>query len=270
MSYSVLMSVYYKEKPEYLRQSIESMLAQTVQTDDLVLVCDGPLTPELNTVINELQNTAGNILRVVRLKDNCGLGNALNIGIQFCKNDLIARMDTDDIAHRDRCEKQLAVFNQIEVDIVGAAVEEFSISPDVVEVRRVPPETHEEILKFAKRRNPFNHPCVMYRKSAVEAAGNYKEIFLLEDYFLWIRMFLHGSKGYNIQEPLLWMRAGSEMYKRRGGWKYVGSQIKLFGYMKEHKIITTLEFMESVVLRTASSLSPNWTRKIMFKKFMRK
>lgn len=269
MSYSVLMSVYHKEKPEYLKRSIESILAQTVQTDDLVLVCDGPLNPELDSVIKEFQAKVS-VLHVVRLEKNGGLGNALNEGMKQCRNEIVARMDTDDIAHPDRCEKQLAIFAAKDVDIVSAAIEEFSISPNLIDSRRIPPEYHNDICSFAKKRNPFNHPCVMYRKSAVEKAGGYQEIFLLEDYFLWVRMLINGSKGYNIQEPLLWMRAGSDMYKRRGGWKYAKAQKVLFKYMRDHDFIGAKDYYMSCLIRTASACAPNWLREGMFKKFLRK
>lgn len=269
MNYSVLMSVYNKEKPEYLKQSIESILAQTVQTDDLVLICDGPLNAGLDAVIAEFQAKVP-VLHVVRLEKNGGLGNALNAGMKQCKNEIVARMDTDDIAYPDRCEKQLAVFSSRNVDIVGAGVAEFTETPAVINAQRIPPVTHEEIFEFAKKRNPFNHPCVMYRKSAVEAAGGYQHFYLLEDYFLWVRMLINGSKGYNIQKPLLWMRAGSDMYKRRSGWKYAKTQCALFKYMKDQKFISTRNYVASCVIRTASACAPNWLREGLFKKLLRK
>lgn len=212
-NYSVLMAVYHKEEPEYLRQAIESIQVQTVPTNDFVLVCDGPLNPELDAVIATKKQEMGNTLNVVRLAKNCGLGNALNEGIKHCKNELVARMDSDDIAYPDRCEKQIAVFNtHSEVSICSGIVEEFTTDPHTVDTRRVPPETNAEIVEFAKKRNPFNHPCVMYKKSAVEAVGSYQDFYLLEDYYLWLRMLMAGYQGYNIQEPLLHMRAGSDMY----------------------------------------------------------
>ena len=158
-NYSVLMSVYHKEKPEYLRQAIESIQAQTVPTNDFVLVCDGPLNPELDAVIAAKQQEMGDTLNVVRLVKNCGLGNALNEGIRHCKNELVARMDSDDIAYPNRCEKQMAIFNvHPEVSVCSGIVEEFTTDPNSVDSKRVPPETNAEIVEFAKKRNPFNHP----------------------------------------------------------------------------------------------------------------
>lgn len=270
MNYSVLMSVYYKEKPEYLRQSMNSILNQSVPTDDFVLVCDGPLTEELDAVIESMQREYPDILHVVRLEKNAGLGNALNTGIKFCKNDIVARMDSDDIARPDRCERQLTVFEQNpEIGMVSGIVEEFTTDPSIIDARRVPPEKHEDILKFAKKRNPFNHPCIMYRKSAVEVAGGYQDFYLLEDYHLWIRMLQNGTKGYNLQIPLLWMRAGSDLYKRRSGLKYAKSQCGLFIFMRKTHFISFGTCLRSCIVRSCSACAPDWIRELMFKMMLR-
>lgn len=270
MNYSVLMSVYYKEKPEYLRQSMNSMFEQSVPTDDFVLVCDGPLNAELDAVIDDMLQKYPETLHVFRLEKNSGLGNALNYGITQCKNDIVARMDSDDIARSDRCERQLAVLaHNPEIGMVSGIVEEFTSDPSIVDASRVPPEKHEEILKFAKKRNPFNHPCMMYKKDEVQNAGGYQELFLLEDYFLWVRMLLNGTRGYNIQEPLVWMRAGAGMYKRRSGWKYAKGQRILFVYMKNNGFINGYQYWNAIIIRSISSMLPNKIRKVAFKKLLR-
>lgn len=269
--YSVLMSVYYKEKPEYLKQAIESIQAQTFATNDFVLVCDGPLNEPLDRVITAKQREMRETLNIVRLAKNGGLGNALNEGIKHCKNELVARMDSDDIAYSDRCEKQITVFNtHPEVSICSGIVEEFTNDPNTVDTKRVPPKTNVEIMEYAKKRNPFNHPCVMYRKSAVEAAGSYQDFYLLEDYYLWLRMLMLGYQGYNIQESLLHMRAGSDLYLRRAGWKYAKTQVKLFKFMKQQGFIGNGQYIKSCVIRGGSALSPNRLRKLMFEKVLRK
>lgn len=268
--YSVLMSVYHKERPEYLKQAIESIQVQSLSTNDFVLVCDGPLNDELDAVIQTKQLEMGENLNVVRLAKNGGLGNALNEGIKHCKNELVARMDSNDIAYPDRCEKQIAVFNtHSEVSICSGIVEEFTTDPNTVDTRRVPPETNAEIIEFAKKRNPFNHPCVMYKKSAVKAVGSYQDFYLLEDYYLWLRILMAGYQGYNIQEPLLHMRAGSDMYKRRAGWKYAKTQAKLFKFMKQQGFIGNGQYIKSCVIRSGSALAPNWLRKFMFERVLR-
>ena len=268
--YSVLMSVYHREQPEYLKQAIESIQAQTFPTNDFVLVCDGSLNDALDAVIAEKQDEMGATLHIVRLSKNGGLGNALNHGIKYCKNELVARMDSDDIAYPDRCEKQIAVFNaHSEVSICSGIVEEFTANPSIVDAKRVLPETNTEIVKFARKRSPFNHPCVMYKKSAVEAVGSYQDFYLLEDYYLWLRMLMAGYQGHNIQEPLLHMRAGSDMYLRRAGLKYAKSQVKLFKFMKQQGFIGNGQYIKSCVIRSGSSLAPNWLRKLIFKKVLR-
>ena len=271
MSYSVLMSVYYKERPEYLMSSMQSIYNQTVPADDFVLVCDGPLNSELDSVIGQMQSLFEDRLQIVRLKENGGLGNALNEGMKKCRFSLIARMDSDDISRPDRCEKQLKIFeNNPNIDIVSGVIEEFADDPNQIIGRRVPPEYNKEIIQYARKRNPFNHPCVMYRKESVEAAGGYQDFYLLEDYFLWIRMILNHSQGYNIQEPLLWMRTGNGMYKRRSGWKYVLSQKRLFQYMRKQGLISARIYYRTVIIRAIGSLIPNAVRVFLYNRLLRK
>ena len=270
-TYSVLMAVYEKENPVYFRQSIQSMLDQTLPPSDFVIVCDGPLTPELDKVLEWAGGRLGKKLQCIRLKENRGLGNALRTGVPRCRCAVIARMDSDDIAYPHRCEKQLAVFNEHpEVSICSGIVEEFTTDPNTVDAKRVPPETNAEIVEFAKKRNPFNHPCVMYKKSAVEAVGSYQDFYLLEDYYLWLRMLMAEYQGYNIQEPLLHMRAGLDMYLRRAGWKYIKAQTKLFKFMKQQGFIGKGQYIKSCVIRSGSALAPNWLRRFMFEKMLRK
>ncbi len=264
------MSVYHKEQSNNLKESMNSIWNQTVKTDDFVLVCDGPLNYELNRTIREME-LSHRELTVVRLKKNAGLGNALNEGIKYCKNELVARMDSDDISRNNRCELQLAVFNAFpETAICSGTVEEFYKSTDRVEAKRVLPEKHEDIIAFAKKRNPFNHPCVMYKKEAVESAGGYRDFYLLEDYYLWIRMLQDGAIGYNIQQPLLWMRAGSDLYKRRAGMKYAKSQHALFKYMKDSGFIGFSQYALNAITRSVSSIIPNFARKFLFISILRK
>ncbi len=269
--YSVLMSVYHKEKAEHLRTAMQSMFDQTVPPEEFLLICDGPLNGELDSVIADMELAHPGILRVIRLEKNGGLGNALRLGVTECRNELIARMDSDDISRRERCEKQLSYLAQHpEVSVVGGFIEEFSTTPEEVSSRREVPETHEQIIKFAKRRSPFNHPSVMYRKADVLAAGNYQDVRYTQDYYLWTAMLVKGFRGHNLQEPLVWMRADANLYKRRSGKLYIQIQCNLFRYMLEHKFITYPEYLISCAIRIGSSLAPNGLRKFLFKKFLRK
>ncbi len=270
-SYSVLMSVYHREQPLHLKQSLHSIWKQTLPSDDVVLVCDGPLTEQLYQVIEQAKIEMGASLKVVPLEKNVGLGKALNAGIQHCRHELIARMDTDDLAYPDRCQKQLAVFQaQPELGIVGAAVAEFVDNPEEVQTFRMPPETQAEIIRYAKSRCPFNHPCVMFRKKAVQDAGGYQDFYLLEDYYLWLRMLQHGVLGYNLQEPLLWMRISKELFKRRGGWKYAKSLSRLYTYMLSSHFITFPHYMALMLIRQSVALMPGKARELIYIKALRK
>lgn len=232
MNYSVLMCVYYKEKSEYLRESLESMFNQTIKTNDFVLVLDGPLTHELYDVINEFKDKYGSILNTIQLDENVGLGRALNIGLEKCKNEIVARMDSDDISLPNRCELQLTEFaNNPNLDIISGTVCEFSENRDCIISEKRLPINNSDIYKYAKKRCPFNHPCVMYKKSAVLKAGGYQHFLWFEDYYLWIRMLNNGVTASNLKDPLLLMRSGIQMYKRRGGLKYLKQMIKFRKYM---------------------------------------
>lgn len=273
--YSVLMSVYSREKADYLRTAMKSMWNQTVPPDDFVLMCDGPLTPELDAVIRNMEQAHAK-LHVIRFPENHGLGHALQVGVKECKNEYVARMDSDDISRPERCEKELRVFEKHpELSIVGSVIEEFteiepdSFVPSAVNSKRVVPETSEQIVEFAKKRNPFNHPSVMFRKSAVLAAGNYQDVRYMQDYYLWTHMLIAGYQGWNIQEPLVYMRADSNLFKRRSGRLYRNIQLDLFKYMKDQHFISNGQYAKSCVLRVGSSMAPNWLRQFVFKKILR-
>ncbi len=269
-NYSVLMSVYFKEKAEYLEESMNSIFNQTLKTNDFVLVCDGSLTDELDAVINKMQEKFGEVLHIVRLEKNRGLGVALNIGMNECKNEIIARMDSDDISMPNRCELELNVINNKNVDIVSGTLLEFEGNIDNILNSRQLPQNNEEIRKFAKSRCPFNHPCIMYKKSKVIEAGGYQDFHLMEDYYLWVRMIQCGSVGYNISTPILWMRSGRNMYKRRAGLKYAKSQNRLFKYMYKTKFISQIQYIKMITIRTIVSLMPNGLRTLFYKLFLRK
>ena len=170
--YSVLMSVYHKEKTEYLRQSMDSMLNQTVAPDEFVIVCDGPLGEELDRVLLEYA-ALHSCIKLVRLPENVGLGAALNAGLRACTNPIVARMDSDDVSMPDRIELELCAMNRENADIVSGTIIEFNTNTEEELARRVLPENMDGIRQFSRRRNPFNHPAVMFKKESVEKAGGY-------------------------------------------------------------------------------------------------
>lgn len=269
--YSVLMSVYFKEKADFLQKSIDSMLAQTVQPEQIVLVKDGVLTAELDAVINGYADEYPNIFTVVALEKNGGLGNALNIGLEHCRNELVARMDTDDISLPTRCEKQLLCFREDDdLDIVGTQINEFESDPTVLLSSRVVPEKHEEIMLFSGRRSPFNHPTVMYKKSTVLKNNGYTTYGRKEDIDLFIRMLHNGAKAKNINEALLLYRSNADNLKRRKGFANCKEYISIiYGfYKKGYSSLSDLIYV--ICGQTAMFLMPCWFVKLLNDRVLRK
>lgn len=268
--YSVLMSVYAKEKKEFFEQSIDSMLQQTIPPKDFVIVCDGPLTEGLEEVLKRKQEENPELFQIVRIETCGGLGNALAKGIKYCKYDRVARMDSDDISVRERCEKQLRVFEKRNVSIVGGNITEFEGSIENEKNRRCVPEKNKEIRTFARRRNPFNHPSVMYKKADVLKAGNYRDRKGFEDYDLWVRMLKLGQRGYNIQETLVFMRTDAGMYARRGSFSYARQALKARWIIHRTGYSSLLDFLVSGVGQLVISLVPVKLRAAVYGRLLRK
>lgn len=265
--YSVLMSLYKKEKPEYLRLALDSMLNQTITPDEIVLVEDGPLTDELYAVLNEYDEQ----LHRIKNETNLGLGLALNVGLKECRNELVARMDTDDCSKPDRCEKQMKRFAEKPyLAIVGSHIDEFVGDISNVVSQRSVPTTSEEIYNFAKKRSAFNHPAVMYRKSKVLAQGGYADLKRNQDVDLFGRMLFAGEKAENIDEALLWFRSSDELAKRRKSWQNTWSYIATIRNFWKMGYSSFKDYMVVAVAQTGMYLMPVKVQNFVYKKFLRK
>lgn len=270
-NYSVLMSVYVNDSPLFLRASIESIFSQTFPTDDLVLICDGVITQDLQAVIDNFLVRYPTVIHVFKLVENKGLGYALNYGLKHCKHELVARMDTDDICKEDRFEKQLNEFNRCsKLSLSGGIVEEFFNNPKVVKGTRVVPQKYDEIISFSRRRNPFNHPAVMFKKSVVRAVGGYDETYhLFEDYYLWVRILMAGYYVNNSNEVLLLMRTSPDLYIRRGGIIYAKDLLRFNNWMLKNHWIDIKDYIISTVPHAIICVLPNCLRKFIYQKIIR-
>ena len=223
MGFSVLMSLYVNESPSNLHECLESIFMQTLRSDCVVLIFDGPLNAALVSVVESWREQLN--IRTFPLAENVGLGRALNIGLIYCPTDLVCRMDTDDLCEPTRFEKQINFLNNNpEIDICGSWIEEIHPETKIYNNTRKVPETDLDIKADMARRNPFNHMTVAYRKSAIERVGGYQHLNMMEDWYLWMRLLASGSKAYNIQECLVRARTGSAMLGRRSGWSYIRSE----------------------------------------------
>ena len=271
MEFSVLMSVYYKENPEYLKRALDSILNQTITADEIVLIKDGPLTKELDDAIANYEEKYIAILRVLSLENNVGLGEALNYGVRHCKYDLIGRMDTDDISLPTRFELQMKEFiENKELALCGGQIAEFENDPQIISGYRKVPLTQAAILKFAKKRNPFNHVTVMFRKQAILESGNYQDMPYFEDYWLWVRILQKGYVVKNIEQVLVNVRAGAEMLARRGGLSYARASYIFLQATYKSGLIFYSEYLERLVIRISVVMMPTCIRKFLYNKILRK
>lgn len=288
MGISVLMSVYAKERPEYFKAALESVINQSLQPDEILIIKDGPLTTELEQVIQDAETKLGQacnagkpVLRTYQFTENVKLGRALAKGVELCQNELIARMDTDDIACPDRLEKQYAYMaSHKEVAALGGYMEEFcdakqnveNVSDTVgqiVDIKTMPAGT-EAVRSYARYRNPLNHMTVMLRRSAILEVGNYRHYPFLEDYDLWGRVLAAGYTIDNLPEVLVRARVGNELYGRRGGWDYCK---RYLGLRKEqHRLGLTngIEWLIACAITIAVTIIPSGARKQVYQKILRK
>ena len=269
MKFSVLMSLYIKEKPEYLRECMESLLCQTVLPEQIVIVKDGPLTPELEDMLESFVSRDPDLYTLVPLEKNVGLGLALAQGILACRNELVARMDTDDICREDRFALQLAAFEKDpKLDVCGCQIAEFEGSIQNIVAKRTVPLTDEDIKAYQKRRDGVNHMTVMYKRSKVLEAGNYQSCMLMEDTYLWVNMILCGAVFANIDDCLVYARVGGDMFERRGGFAYFKKYRQGRKKVRETGYIGAWDYYYTLAVQLAVALMPNRLRGWVFKKLL--
>ena len=268
MEFSVLMSVYYKDNPIWLKQAIDSVLSNTIKPNQIVLVVDGSISNELEQVLTQYQQH----LDILRLEKNSGLGIALQQGLLKCKYPLVARMDSDDISLPNRFELQLKEFeNNSNLTIVGGYIQEFdSTTNEKKSIRKVPLDDNK-IKLFVKTRSPFNHPTVMFKKEDILAVGSYSSTMsFAQDYHLWIRLVKANYQMKNIPEILLNFRTDKNMFARRCGYKYFKLNKILQDELLKYKLINYFEYLFNLSVRfCVQVLMTNSIRQIFYKKILR-
>lgn len=269
--YSVLMSVYIKVVPEELKISIDSMLAQTLPPSEFVIVKDGPLTDELDMLIDGYLHKFPDIFKIVALTENVGLGSAYSAGTAYCNAEYIVIMDCDDYSVPERCEKEAEFFlSHPDTDIVGSSIYEFQNSIDNIVALRKMPESHEECVKFAHSRCPCAHPSTMLKKSALEKAGGYRKCMLAEDYDLYVRMIMCGCIFYNLPQALVYVRVSPDFYERRGGIKYLKKVISFKMSFYKYGFYSRFDLFKGIVIHTIVCIMPNSIRSFIYKHLLRK
>ena len=268
MEFSVLMTVYEKEKPYNLRKSLLTSYSQTIKPTEIVLVCDGELTQELYDEIDQIKSEIP-ILQVYQLDTNMGSGPASRFGVEKCNTDLIARMDSDDYSEETRFEKQIKAFEE-NPNLIMVGTNILEKNTEFTALKTVPEKT-EEIREYSKFRNPFNNPSSMMKKEYILKVGNYRKFRYLEDYDLTMRL-IHDNptKDFlNIQEPLVVMQTDDSSYLRRGGLLYVKTEFFLQVDFYKRGYLTKLELCRNIFVRNIVRVMPNSVRKLIYKKKMR-
>lgn len=272
MKYSVLMSVYKNDDPNFLKTALESIYEhQTRKPDEIVVVFDGKLTDELYGVLNKFRKNKENIVFYYPQDVNRGLGQALKIGSEKCTGDYILRMDSDDISVSDRFEKQIKYIEEHpDIDVLGTDIAEFDKSPENENMRlRVCPQKHDDIVKMGKKRNPMNHVSVCMKRSALEKCGGYETLLLLEDYYLWLKMIAVGCKLENMHEALVNVRVGNGFDGKRGSKERITGWRVLQKFMLEHKLINRIEAAVNMVYIVGFVYCPTGFKKMIYNKLLR-
>ena len=269
--FSVLLPVYAGDQPDFFFRALSSATReQDLSPRQLVVVCDGPVEDSISDFLHrasmgEETEFLGNIdVRVVRLKNNMGLANALNIGLAHCCHEIVARVDADDISLPQRFAIQVPLVES-GLGLVGSAIQEFSEEEDTGGMVRSMPTTGEEIRQTISYRSPFAHPSVVYRKSAVESVGGYEHLQLMEDYLLFARMVNAGVPCGNTPEVLVRYRVGAGAYKRRGGTHMLRSEMRLQKIFRDEGIVSTAQFARNLAIRGGYRLIPTDLRQALYR-----
>ncbi len=269
--FSVLMSVYKKENPKFLDQSLCSIEDQTVLPTEIILVEDGPIPTALQEVINKHRANFVNDFKVIKSIRNQGLGGSLRLGTKFVSTNWIARMDSDDINVRNRFELQLnEIVKEPNLAVIGGQIQEFAGEPSNIVGYRKVPISEPLIRQFIKWRSPFNHPSVMLNKKLLQRVGGYVPYGNLEDYYLWSRIIVQNLHVKNIDQALLYMRVDKGMYRRRGKLSNIKYFYDLRKFLYNHDIVNWRERIMGDWIMTLNILMPGWVRKIIYQHVLHK
>ncbi|WP_448003816.1 glycosyltransferase [Agromyces bauzanensis] len=266
--FTLLMPVYRGDDAAHFTKAFSSSVtAQTRRPDQVVLVQDGPVPPPLDDAIRTA--VEGSVVPVVhhRIPENVGLAEALTQGLSLSDHDIVARMDADDISLPERFAKQLPLIEG-GLDLVGTGMLEFLDDVGSIVGQRVPRTEQADIVRYARFHDPFSHPTVVYRRAAVERAGGYQPLGLMEDYWLFARMIDSGAKVGNLAEPLVMYRVGAGAYARRGGTAQWRSELRLQRAMRGIRFTTRTQYLRNVVVRGLYRFVPEPVRKVAYRRLI--
>ncbi len=267
--FSVLLNIYAKDKPVWIKQALDSVLSNTISPTEVVIMVDGPVDKGIQAVLDEA--VKNKTVRILSHPVNIGRGAALGYAVPKCNCELIALMDADDVSRKDRFEKQLAAFvANPKLAVCGGQIQEVNATTFEPLAKRSVPLTHDEIKHYLKTRMPFNNQTIMFKKSAVLDSGNFKAFGLVEDYYMWVRVIAKGYKTGNVADIVVDMRVDPALYSRRGGWNYFHMNKMLFDEMKKLGLLNSKDYYYTLSVRfVVQVLMPNWLRSMFYKRVLR-
>jgi glycosyltransferase involved in cell wall biosynthesis len=263
--FSVLMPVYFREKPRFFREALQSIFDNTMQPKEVLIVCDGPLTLDLEDVLKEYVGRPG--FKILRKNRNSGIVDALNMGLAACTTELVVRCDSDDV---NTPERFAALVKQLAEgwDIVGSSVREIDADGKTLWSKRVPLD-RDSIARRARLRNPINHMSVAFRRDLVLSLGGYPHIFLREDYALWARALRREARVCNLAQDLVLARAGIAMYRRRRGWRSALAEVKLQRLLVQERVSSLPQALVWGGLRFSALLLPGFLLGLLYERILR-
>jgi hypothetical protein len=266
--FSLLLPVYRGDRPDFLRRAFRSTVDdQTLRPDQVVVVRDGPVSTELAQAMADLTAASPVPVVTVLLERNMGLAHALERGLEACAHDVVARMDADDISLPERFARQLELISG-GLDLVGTGMYEFADEVGTIVGRRTPPVGADAISRYARFHDPFNHPTVVYRRAAVQRAGGYKPLGLMEDYYLFARMIQEGARVQNLPDPLVMYRVSAGAYKRRGGVAQLRAEVRLQREFRRARFTSLAQASRNVLVRGGYRLVPEGIRRVAYRRLI--
>ncbi|WP_375399770.1 glycosyltransferase [uncultured Amnibacterium sp.] len=268
--FSLLLPVWAGDDADQLARSFASAVTeQVLRPDQVVVVRDGPVGEGLQAVLDALPTASPVPVLVVALPQNVGLARALTAGLAACTHDIVARQDADDVAVPERFAAQIPAVDA-GLDLLGSGLSEFVDDEDVLVGRRVPPLTEEAIRAYAPFHSPFNHPTIVFRRRAVQAAGGYQDVGTMEDYWLFVRMLQAGARVGNLAEPLVKYRIGAGAYRRRGGLKLLRTELRLQALMHGAGFTSGSQYLRNVAVRGTYRLLPEAVRRVSYRSLIQR
>lgn len=271
--FSVVMSVYKNDRKEFLSEALNSLLNQTLLPSEIIIVIDGFVDSKIKELLENKRKTAITKIKIIRLKENKGLANALNIAINNTSYDIIARMDADDICFENRFEKQIPYLINNDIDILGGQIIEFGKdTKDIFSEKKVP-LTHKDIIKVMKIKSPFTHPTIVFKKSVFNDLNGYDTTIFPEDYDFFVRANLKGHIFANISDAILWFRVGNnrnEVLKRRHGFKYAKNEFFLYKKFLNIGYYSAFDFIKVSLIKIPLRILPFKLFKLLYYNFFRK